>query len=62
MFLVLLAAAALVSCLVGGLTVAVVGALFLSVPFGDSWSAAWDNPLKLLLFAVLLLPALASRG
>ena len=49
--------------LVGGaLTVAIVGAMFLEIPFSDAWHAAWDNFVYLILFVFIIGPLLGLGG
>lgn len=48
-----IAVAILLSMLFGALLVASAGAIFLDTAFGDAWSAAWDRPGFLFLFAVI---------
>lgn len=40
--------------LASGLVVAISGAWFLHVPFGESWSMAWERPGMLLLMALVI--------
>lgn len=54
-------AAIVLSMLFGALLVASAGAIFLDTAFVDAWSAAWDRPGFLFLFAILASLLLGSK-